>query len=315
MAARTCRRGGRSQSLWGNTVRSGRRLRGCATGATSPTTWQSLTALLDAAILAALPERSTTCWCACATGRDRGGCAAPDGCAAAAGACRSLRRYPETRAEQVLPVIDGLFERVVVGLPGACSSLDDDAAQADDAASIGAHPGKHRPAGRTRTAGRWQAALRGIVERATIHGLVRGVCCRLAAGTRSASTATNCNASPAWRSRRSCRGPVGAAWIEGVLHGSAFLLLQHDGFWVALDRWMSDLDPECSSHAAAVRRAFATFERPNAARWARRSSTCTREAAPSQRRHAGADDFNHERAALVIAGAASDSRSARCAND
>src|SRR5262249_49241059 len=33
-----------------------------------------------------------------------------------------------TRGEQVTPIIDGLFERIVIGLPGACASLNDEAA-------------------------------------------------------------------------------------------------------------------------------------------------------------------------------------------
>ena len=36
----------------------------------------------------------------------------------------------QTSAEHILPVFDGLFERIIVGLSAACSSLDDDAAQA-----------------------------------------------------------------------------------------------------------------------------------------------------------------------------------------
>ena len=48
--------------------------------------------------------------------------------------CRRWPASPATatcaaRCAHVLPVFDGIFERVLIGLPGACASLDDDAAQ------------------------------------------------------------------------------------------------------------------------------------------------------------------------------------------
>ena len=34
------------------------------------------------------------------------------------------------------------------------------------------------------------------------------------------------------------------AWAEGLLGGSALLLLHHDGVWKALDDWIVSLAPE-----------------------------------------------------------------------
>src|SRR5258707_14041373 len=47
----------------------------------------------------------------------------------------------QTKAERVLPVIDALFERAVVGLPGACASLDADPAAPRTASADRRHGG------------------------------------------------------------------------------------------------------------------------------------------------------------------------------
>ncbi len=57
--------------------------------------------------------------------------------------------------------------------------------------------------------------------------------------------------------------PDAAAWIAGVVQGSALLLLQQDGLWGALDAWLRDLSPEAFTEVLPlVRRAFASFQPP-----------------------------------------------------
>ena len=84
----------------------------------------------------------------------------------------------QTRAEQMLPVIDGLFERILIGLPGACSSLDEDASQA----MVGSIDNVHESVmllDNQEQREEWQHTLRMLAERETIHGFVRGRSCRL----------------------------------------------------------------------------------------------------------------------------------------
>ena len=167
----------------------------------------------------------------------------------------------QTRAEQLLPVIDGLFERILIGLPGACSSLDDDASQA----MVGSIDNVHESVlllDKQEQREEWQQTLRMLAERETIHGFVRGRCCRLlleqnvlddAAFQRLTGLALSL-ATPADQA---------ASWIEGVLRGSGLLMLHQDNLWKTLDRWLSDLEPDTFDALLPIlRRAFANFQPP-----------------------------------------------------
>ncbi len=167
----------------------------------------------------------------------------------------------QTRAEQILPVIDGLFERIVIGLPGACSSLDDDAAQ-HMLQSIDKCQESVSLLNRDQQRAEWQHTLRQLMEKEGIHGLVRGRCCRLLLEQhmldeeelqRLTGLALSL-AAPA---------PQAAAWVEGVLRGSGMLMLHQDGLWRALDRWLSNLTPETFEALLPIlRRAFSNFQPP-----------------------------------------------------
>ena len=167
----------------------------------------------------------------------------------------------QTRAEQILPVIDGLFERMIVGLPGACASLDDDAAQ-QMVESIDHVQESLNILDRLDQLGEWQAALRQLIDRDTIHGLVRGRSCRLLLEQRAM------NEEELQRLARLALSPVtpapqAAAWVEGVLRGSGLQLLHQDGLWLALDNWLSELAADVFiTLLPLLRRAFSGFYVP-----------------------------------------------------
>lgn len=167
----------------------------------------------------------------------------------------------ETKSEHLLPVIDGLFERVVIGLPGSCASLDDDAAsslvQGIDRADFSLEKLDRRE-----QYAEWQRVLGVLAGREGIHGLVRGRCCRILFDKhkidgqelqRLASLALS-SAVPYAQA---------AVWIEGVLHGSGQLMLAQDGLWKALDQWLSSLQPDNFVELLPLlRRAFSGFSGP-----------------------------------------------------
>jgi hypothetical protein len=168
----------------------------------------------------------------------------------------------QTRAEQILPVINGLFERIVVGLPGACrSSLDDDTAQqmvesidhVQESLNILNRPDQQEE---------WQAVLHQLIQHDSIHGLVRGRSCRLLLEQKVMDE------EELQRLARLALSPVtpapqAAAWVEGVLLGSGLQLLHQDGLWLALDNWLSDLaDNVFVTLLPLLRRAFTGFHAP-----------------------------------------------------
>jgi hypothetical protein len=175
-----------------------------------------------------------------------------------------VARYGDVRgarAERVLPVVDNLYARIVVGLPMACASLDDDAAnevvESIERAQQAIDTLQHDD---LRLA--WQGALRAVMERDGIHGLVRGRCCRLLLEKgavdeeelRRLAGLTLSSAVPA---------PEAAAWVAGVLRGGAQMMMVQDGLWLALDGWLAVLDGETFvALLPLLRRAFADFEAP-----------------------------------------------------
>ena len=287
-------------NVWGNTLDAAAGARLAHLADTSDDIAQ-LTKLLDAAILAALPEAI-----------DRLLLRVRDQAAIAADVRRLMdallplarvARYGdirETRADQVHPVIDALFERAVVGLPAACSALDDDAAF-EMAASIGRAQESVDLLGEPGRKAEWQAVLRVVVDGEAIHGLVRGSCCRLLLEHEAI------NGSELQRIARLALSPVtprpqAAAWIEGLLRGSTFGLLQHDGLWVALDTWLAELDSEAfTAMLPLLRRAFSGFEAPE--RRAMGEKVKHLHTDGESRAGSGGDglpSLDHERAAVVL---------------
>jgi len=247
-------------SVWGNTVESAAssRVRNLAEDADLP----RLTSLLDAAILARLPEESVENL----LGRVRDTAASADAglLMDALPPLARVARYGDVRgteASSVLPVVDALFERALVALPGACSALNDDAARAM-ANSIGGVQECVNLLDNPSMAERWHATLTPLVENEGVHALVRGWSCRLLLeagvldeeGMRKLAGLALSPAVPA---------PEAAAWVEGALRGSGLVLLHQDGLWRALDLWISNLDPETFTvMLPLIRRAFSGFEPP-----------------------------------------------------
>lgn len=166
-----------------------------------------------------------------------------------------------TRAERLVPVLDGIFARIVVGLPGACSSLADDAAATTLTSMGGVHESVlllERP----EMLQEWLALLDRMGLDRAIHALLRGWCCRVLADRRAieaaelerrASLELSIGSSPA----------ESAAWLEGLLRGSATLLVQQDEILRVVDRWIGSLTEETFVAALPlIRRAFARFEAP-----------------------------------------------------
>jgi hypothetical protein len=143
-------------------------------------------------------------------------------------------------------VVDALFERALVALPGACASLDDNAAR-EMAGSIGSVEECVNLLDRPCMVNRWRAVLRPLAENEGVHALVRGWCCRLLLdagvldedGLQGLAGLSLSPAVPA---------PEAAAWVEGVLRGSGLALLQRTGLWMALDGWLTGLAPDTFDH-------------------------------------------------------------------
>jgi hypothetical protein len=222
----------------------------------------ALTELLDAAILAELPDAIDSLLQAI---QQRAALSADvQHLMQAMPPLARVARYGDvrqTKTECIIPIINGLFERVIISLPGACSSLDDDAAQ-QMVGSINKVQESVSLLDSADQRAEWLDTLRRLAERETIHGLLRGRSCRLlleqnALDEEALQRFTRHALSPV------TPAPQAAAWVEGVLGGSGLLVLHQDGLWRALDRWLCELSMDVFETLLPIlRRAFANFQAP-----------------------------------------------------
>ena len=248
-------------SVWGNTVEEAATasLRRSGDDAAD---LPALTALLDQAILAGLPAAIEHLL---ARVRAQSAVTADIGAMMKSlPALARVARYGDVRgtaAADVMPVIDALFQRVVVGLPGAVSSLDDSAAEAmveaigEVTASVGL---LDRPDMRAD----WQQIMRRLADSEGCHGLVRGVGCRMLVEQQVIDEAE------LRRRARLALSPANpaaeaAAWVQGLVRGSGMVLLHQDGLWAALDEWLVELPADLFTELLPlIRRAFSDFQPP-----------------------------------------------------
>ncbi len=155
-------------------------------------------------------------------------------------------------------VVDGLVVRICIGLPGACASLNDEAAGAMLKLLVAVHEAltllQNPP-----QLEMWQAVLVGLAEQAGLHGLLAGRICRLLLEGGRLETAEVARRMGLALSRAS-EPAQAAAWVEGFLQGSGVLLVHDDRLWNLLDGWITQLPGELFvTLLPLLRRTFSTF--------------------------------------------------------
>ncbi len=167
----------------------------------------------------------------------------------------------QTDASLIQPVVDGMVARLCIGLPGACASLNDEAAAEMHDRMVNAHEAIVLLQNAEHLA-QWNKVLTHLADQGGLHGLVAGRCCRLLLDqglfksddvVRRMRLAFSPGVEPA----------QSAAWVEGLLKGSGLLLLHDDALWAVLDAWVTDLPEEAFKNLLPLlRRTFSTFTPP-----------------------------------------------------
>lgn len=206
----------------------------------------------------------------------------------------------QTDAAMVAHVVDGLTTRITIGLPGACASLDDDAAAAMFGRVMNVD-GAVRLLQNHDYLEAWRATLRHLTAGDTLHGLIAGRACRLLLDGRAFSIGETARRmglalSPAANPDRA------GAWVDGFLRGSGMILLHDDDLWSVLDAWVSSLSSDAFTRLLPLlRRTFSTFPAPERRQMGER----VQRGAPKSRpiMAAGEEDpdlFHRERADAVL---------------
>jgi hypothetical protein len=198
-----------------------------------------------------------------------------------------------------VPIIESMFERAVVGLPAACSSLDEDAAK-QMANGLAAVQQSLDLLQRDDLLGTWYALLTQLMRK-EIHGLLRGWSCRLLLEkgklddeefhrlTRLALSTAN-------------DPQVSAAWAAGLLRGSGMVLLHQDELWRVFDQWLRELpDQTFQEMLPLIRRAFADFTGPERRQMGEKVKHLRAEAGGAKPKAMKSNSgLNEERALLVL---------------
>ena len=168
----------------------------------------------------------------------------------------------KTDTTLVAHIIDGIVARICINLPGACSSLNDEAAtqmyerlnQVNSAISLLQNE-EHLAS--------WRQVLSQLAdEEGNIHNLLAGRSCRLLldAGIFDADEAARLMGLAL---STATEPPQAAAWVEGFLKGSGLLLLHDDKLWQVLDSWVTQLKEDTfTALLPLLRRTFSTFSVP-----------------------------------------------------
>lgn len=245
-------------SVWGNTVETAAGARACDI-ADRASDLAVLTRLVEAVMLSSLPAAihhvMQRLQDAAAVTSDVG--MMMDALPPLASVLRygSVRQTDTGMAAQV---IDGLVARICVGLPGACASLDDEAAALMFGRLLAAHSaiallqnGDYL--------NQWRYTLAILADQEGVSGLIAGRSARLLfdAGVFSPDETA--------RRMRLALSPANdpqqaSAWIEGFLRDSGLLLLHDEGLWGVLDEWVVSLSGEAFKQVVPLlRRTFSTF--------------------------------------------------------
>lgn len=170
---------------------------------------------------------------------------------------RSLR-YSDVRATDVgglATVCDGLVIRICAGIPSAIGSLDDDGAHLMRQAIDGVHSAIALRDDEE-SAGRWSSALRSVVDRADVHGLLAGRITRLLCDAGS-FTADQGGARLARALSIGSEPSAKAAWVEGFLDGAGLMLVHDPALLSILDDWVTQLrDDDFADVVPLLRRTF-----------------------------------------------------------
>jgi hypothetical protein len=173
----------------------------------------------------------------------------------------NIMRYGNVRQTDVRAVghiVNGLLTRICVGVPGACASLNDDAAREMYERILRVDGAVTLLQDQEQITG-WRAALAKMLNQHGLHGLIAGRCCRLLAdaGTidrgealRHMGLALSLANDPA----------LAGAWAEGFLRDSGVILLHDEALWQLIDQWVIGLPAESfQALLPLLRRTFSTF--------------------------------------------------------
>ncbi|MEW5852948.1 MAG: DUF5682 family protein [Myxococcota bacterium] len=176
----------------------------------------------------------------------------------------NVLRYGNVRQTDVTVVrhvVDGMMARITIGMPGACTSLDDESAEEMLERMLAVHNAVALLREETHLES-WQALMQTLMEQRTLHGLIAGRACRILLDARRMTSEEAARRLGLALSTAS-EPPAAAAWLDGFLRNSGVLLLHDVELWNVVDGWLHGLQPQAfTTLLPLLRRTFSTFTPP-----------------------------------------------------
>ena len=186
----------------------------------------------------------------------------------------NLQRYGDVRktdTSTVRHVIVGLVARSCIGLPGACSALDDEAAE-EMFTNMSEVDQSIRLLNEAEQRDLWQEALGRVSGFGGSGGVVAGRATRLLFEAHVLD-AEKLEQQMSLALSPSLPGSQAAAWAEGLLRGSGLLLIHHPELLGLVNDWVCGLTPETyESLLPLIRRTFSSFPAPERRQMGRKTS-------------------------------------------
>jgi hypothetical protein len=207
----------------------------------------------------------------------------------------SMQRYGTVRkvdTSHISPVVDAVFTRCCLGLPGACLQLDDEAAAAM-ARRLSSTAAVARLLEEEEKRTLWADTLRQVAELAGVNPLLAGKAERL----RFDFGVVNSDHLARRLQLEASQGSTAihmAAFVEGLLEGPGTILIHQDDLWQAVKDWVDSLTPDVFDDVLPlIRRTFALFTKPERRQLGERLSGGPRHRSTSL-------DFDEERGKSVL---------------
>ncbi len=163
-----------------------------------------------------------------------------------------------TNAQQLHEVVAAMMVRITAGLVPACAALDDDtaAAVADQITEVQSALSLLAD---QQMAATWRDALRDLVERSRVHGLVQGLATRVLADT-GVLVADDLERRVSLALSPAVVPHEAAAFVEGFVGGSGAVLVHDTALRAVVDRWLCSLPADAFTGVLPLlRRTFGAF--------------------------------------------------------
>ena len=212
-----------------------------------------------------------------------------------------VSRYGDVRKTDIsiiAHVLDSLVARICIGLPNACTALDDESAtgayeqvsEMNNALKLLSNEEYDK---------QWCKALERMTDHSQVHGMISGKTCRILSEN-SFFQKEMVAKKFAFALSPAQEVSYVAAWLEGFLQGSGTILLLDENLWNILNNWVTQLEEEVFIQLLPVlRRSFATFSKPERRKLGEKAKNGGNGVSIGIKLSSEAG-FNHERASLTL---------------